>query len=133
MKITKADVGWKVETDEQVYYVGEYGIHGCNEGVIYRDIKAFKSGVGVCYINEYSFENSDQNEGELFEFSAKEAVAEDIINNPYVATSGYTRKDFEDIVAGTKYSAQDLFYSVDWQRPETLMDEWLEHDDEEEE
>lgn len=133
MKITKADIaGWKVETDEQTYYVGEYVHLGCNDGVVYKDKKAFETGEGVCYIQEYGFDNREQNEGELFEFSAKEAVAEEIVNNPYVASSGYTRKDFEQLVEGTKYSAHDLFLDCEWQSPETLLDEWFQNDDEEE-
>ena len=132
MKITKADIaGWRIETDDQTYYVGEYVHLGCNEGVIYKDLHAFETGEGVCYVQEYGFENADQNGGELFEFAAKEGAASVLENNPYIASTGYTRKDFEDMVEGTKYSAQDLFYSCEWQSPETLMDEWLQYDEDE--
>lgn len=132
LKITKADAGWKVETEDETYYVGEYGTYGCCEGVIYLDHKAFESGEGVCYVNEYGFDNCEQNEGELFEFSAKAAAAEEIACNPYVTTGGYTRKDFEDLVEGTKYSAEELFQSCEWAAPETVLNEWLDHDEDEE-
>ena len=131
MKIIKADVaGWLVITDSGRYYVGEYVHLGCNDGVIYKNEKAFESSDGVCYIPEYDFVNSEQNAGELFEFSAKQAVAEDILNNPYVANSGYTREDFIKLVDGTKYSDAELFDNCEWQHPETLLDEWFNDDDE---
>ena len=131
MKITKADIaGWKVETGDNTYYIGEYVHLGACEGVVYKDNKAFETGEGVCYIQEYGFDNSEQNGGELFEFSAKEAVAEDIVNNPYIASDGYTRQDFEDLVAGTRYDAEHLFDYCEWQSPETLLDEWSNDEEE---
>lgn len=134
MKITKADIaGWRIETDDKTYYVGEYHSDGLCEGVIYKDRAAFESGKGVCYINEYGFDNSDQNGCELFEFNAKAAVALGLEGNPYTTDCGYTRQDFEDLVADTKYTAKDIFESVGWQSPETLLDEWLDDDDEQEE
>lgn len=120
MKIVKVDVGWRIETDEKTYYVGEY----CGSGVIYKDYDAFRTGNGVCYVPEYDFDNSEQNAGELFEFEAKEAVSEDITDNPYITTGGYTRKNFEEVVEGTTVDAEDLFNNVDWQSPATLLDEW---------
>ena len=120
MKIEEKDCGWKVTTENECYYVGAYE----GQGVIYRDCEAFESGEGVCYVPEYDFDNKEQNEWELFEFDAKEAVAHKIVGNPYVTKEGYTRKDFEDLVKDTPYSALDLFMSCDWQHPETLIDEW---------
>lgn len=132
MKIIKADIaGWRIETDDETYYIGEYVHLGCNDGVVYKDKDAFQSGEGVCYVQEYGFENADQNEGELFEFAAKAGAASEITDNPYIATSGYTRKDFEDLVEGTKYSAYELFQDCEWQSPETLLDEWMQHDEDE--
>ena len=125
MKITKADIaGWRIETPDATYYIGEYHSNGFCEGVIYKDRQAFESGKGVCYINEYGFDNSEQNAAELFEFSAKQAVAEDLVNNPYVSDEGYTRADFDDLVKGTNLSAKALFEQVGWQAPETLLYEW---------
>ena len=91
MKIEKVyPAGWKMETGNETYYFGEYGKFGCycNEGVIYKDDNAFKTGNGVCYIPEYGFENARENAGWLFEFSAKEAVASELEGNSYVATEG---------------------------------------------
>lgn len=127
LKIQKKDVGWKVVTDEETYYIGEFGGDGCCEGVIYKDENAFKTGRGVCYVNEYGFENSEENAGILFEMSAKQAIAEDIVGNSYIATNGYTRKDFEDIVVAYGYNkkmARALFEGCWWQSPETYIEEW---------
>ena len=134
MKIEKVyPAGWKMETDEGTYYFGEYGKFGCycNEGVVYKNQEAFDTGKGVCYINEYGFDNKDENSGPLFEFEVKEYVASELEGNSYIATEGWTRADLEALCKGTGYDAEDLFAHLDWMSPETLMNEWL--DDEEEE
>lgn len=135
MQIEKVyPAGWKMVTDDETYYFGEYGKFGCycNEGVVYKDENAFKTGVGVCYINEYGFDNGDENSGRLFEFNAKEAAASELEGNSYVATTGWTRGDLECLCEGTGYDVEDLFDHLDWMSPETLMDEWLEDDEEQE-
>lgn len=135
MKIEKVyPAGWKMETDNGTIYFGEYGKFGCycNEGVIYKDEQAFKSGKGVCYINEYGFDNEDENSGPLFEFAAKEYVASDLEGNSYTATNGWTRADLEALCEGTNYNVEDLFDHLDWMNPETLLDEWLDDDENEE-
>ena len=129
MQVKKVECGWKVELNDNIGYVGEYGW----QGVYYKDDDAWADNNGVVYIPEYGFENEDQNAGDLFEFHAKANVADKIVNNPYVATAdtgvGYTKQDFLNICAGNEDIAFDLFQSVDWQSPETLFNEWL--DDEE--
>lgn len=128
MKIEKVcPAGWKMETDDNNYYFGEYGKFGCycNDGVVYKDRNAFETGEGVCYIPEYGFDNADENFGALFEFVAKESVASELEGNSYVATSGYTREDLEALCKGTQYDAEDLFDHLDWMYPETLLDEWI--------
>ena len=47
MKIEKVyPAGWKMETNEDTYYFGEYGQFGCycNGGVVYKDENAFQTG-----------------------------------------------------------------------------------------
>ena len=135
MKIEKVyPAGWKMITDDDTYYFGEYGKFGCycNEGVIYKDRQAFETGKGVCYINEYGFENNDENDGLLFEFYAKEAVASELEGNSYVAIEGWTRADLEALCEGTGYDVEDLFNHLDWMSPGTLLDEWLDDDEEQE-
>lgn len=117
MKIIKADVGWRVETDGKTYYVGEYD----TQGVIYKDNTAYKTGKGVCYVPEYGFDNNEQNMGELFELDTKHMVADTIEDNPYYTTHGYTRQDFEDLVEGSPVNAEALYEMVDWQSPESLF------------
>jgi hypothetical protein len=135
MQIKKVyPAGWKMETGEETIYFGEYGSFGCycNSGVVYKDKEAFETGVGVCYINEYGFDNNDENIGRLFEFCAKETVASELEGNSYTATEGWTRADLEELCEGTNYDAADLFDHLDWMSPETLMVEWLEDDEEQE-
>ena len=133
MKIEKVyPAGWKMETDNEIIYFGEYGRFGCycNDGVIYKDEQAFESDNGVCYINEYGFDNEDENSGPLFEFLAKEAIASGLEGNSYIATDGYTRKDLITLCDGDEGMAKELFDHLDWMSPETLISEW--EDDEEE-
>lgn len=132
MKIEKVyPAGWKMETENETIYFGEYGKFGCygNDGVVYKDEEAFKTGEGVCYVSEYSFDNADENGGPLFEFTTKEAVASGLERNSYTATSGYTRADLEDLCKGTNFDVEDFFNHLDWMHPETLMDEWLEDEE----
>ena len=134
MKIEKVyPAGWKMETENETIYFGEYGKFGCycNDGVVYKDLEAFDTGKGVCYIPEYDFENKDENMGPLFEFEAKEYVASELEGNSYVATEGYTRADLEALCEGTSYDAEDLFAHLDWMSPETLLDEWIDDGEEE--
>lgn len=135
MKIEKVyPAGWKMETDDETYYFGEYGRFGCycNDGVVYKDEHAFETGEGVCYIPEYGFDNVKDNSGPLFEFYAKEAVASELEGNSYVSVAGYAREDLEDLCRGTGYDVEDFFNHLDWMHPETLMDEWLDDDEEQE-
>ena len=136
MKIEKVHpAGWKMETNDGTYYFGEYGKFGCNcnEGVVYKDEHAFETGEGVCYIPEYGFENNNENDSVLFEFDAKKTVASELEGNSYIAIQGYAKEDLEDLCRGTGYNAKDLFDHLDWMYPETLIDEWMSDDDEQEE
>lgn len=129
MKIEKVyPAGWKMETPNETYYFGEYGKFGCyqNDGVVYKNDKAFETGEGVCYIPEFEFENADENP---FEFYEKAAIASVVENNNYVAIQGYTRQDFIELCNGDEKWARELYDHVDWQHPETLWDEWLEDEE----
>lgn len=118
----KNGFGYKVIQDEEIIgYYGEYA----DEGVIYKDYDAFETGQGVCYINEYGFDNAEQNAGELFEFEMKEyATSQGVVDNPYFATEGYTRDGILAIAGGDEKLAEELFCCVSWQCVETLLDEW---------
>lgn len=43
---------------------------------------------------------------------------------PELSDSKYTRKEFQEICNGNEELAKELFLSVDWQHPETLMEDW---------
>ena len=43
---------------------------------------------------------------------------------PELSDEKYTHKDFLRIADGNEKLAQTLFSIVDWQHPETLMEEW---------
>ena len=143
--IHKADEsGWRVETVEKTYYVGECFSDGVSEGVVYKNSQAFNEQDNtVCYIPEYDFENHEQNASELFEFDAKRWAASDLENNPYVATSGYSYHDLRQLVIDWEggelideigegdfynlfidYVTNLLFNCLSWQSPETLLYEW---------
>ena len=44
---------------------------------------------------------------------------------PELHDGGYTRQDFVDMCNGREDFARELFYYVDWQSPETLLEEWF--------
>lgn len=46
---------------------------------------------------------------------------------PELSDSKYARDDFLDLCNGNSELAKELFLSVDWQHPETLLDEWYAH------
>lgn len=127
MKIEKVKngFGYKVIQEGKVVgYYGEYAELGCCEGVIYKDYDAWETGEGVCYINEYGFDNEEQNAGELFEFEAKQyATSQGVVDNPYYAESGYTKQDILAIAGGDEVLAQTLFDEAEWQCIETILDE----------
>ena len=134
MKIEKVfPRGWKLNAPDNTYYIGEYGILGCNPGVIYKNDEAFEKGSGICYIPEYGFSNSEANGTVLFDWAAKACEAECAENNSYITSDdmgeGYTKQHFLDICYGSEEFAKELYDSVNWQSPETLWDEWMEDDE----
>ena len=46
---------------------------------------------------------------------------------PELHDGGYTRQDFLDMCGGNEVVAAELFDMVDWQSPETLLEEWFQH------
>jgi len=80
---------------------------GNNDGFYYKDSEAFDRQEGVCYIPEAEFEDEGQPDGGL-----------DLNSRP-----GYTYQDFLDVCYGNKKLAHDVFDLVDWQCPETVVDE----------
>lgn len=121
----KNGVGQTFMKDGIQYYVGEYFSDGFGFGVIYKDLDAFEKGPDtVAYINEYGFENNEENATELFNSSAKVLATENVDENPYIADSGYTVQDLIDLCDGNIEKAKALLESLTWQCPETLLAEW---------
>lgn len=44
---------------------------------------------------------------------------------PELSDETYSQNDFVNMCGGNKSLAEELFSSVDWQQPETLLDEWI--------
>ena len=88
--------------------------------------------------NKMGFENL----GEGFGYKCEEAFwlgkANDKYENEYICyipthcydsngieiDSCYTYQDFKELCKNTKYSPTNLFESLDWQHPSSLLDEW---------
>lgn len=90
-------------------------------GWIYKNFDAFENKTDeICYISEHSGEDDDPLEKHrTYKYSDFCYIAKEfIVNNPevedWVKRSGYTH----EIIA------QNLFLSVDWQDPYTLIEEW---------
>ena len=74
------------------------------QGFIYKDEHAFLFGLNeVCYIAEDDYPNEEKH---------------------------YTRKDIVRICGGDVDLAMQIFYLLDWQHPETLMDEYRRENEE---
>ena len=57
MERIEKDYGYLVKENGEVYnYEGGY----TDEGFVYKDYEAFKSGTGICYISEYGLEDLDE-------------------------------------------------------------------------
>lgn len=83
------------------------------QGFIYKNDEAFRRSMDrVCYIPEYS---------RLSYFD--EETNEDV---EYGAHTKYTRRDFIKLCNGNEKLAEMLFDDVDWQHPESLLEEWSE-------
>lgn len=89
------------------------------QGFIYKDFEAFKTKTDeICYIPEYGVDDEDNIEGSYtyadFLRMATEWCKEDEDCMDYLKKEGLT---FHDV-------AENLFEMVDWQSPETVLEEW---------
>ena len=113
MIVNKVNYGFNVDTRDGIRYYAEMS----NQGMIYKDCKAFESNSDeVCYISEYGFENNDDDNG-CDEWCT-------------YGRDSYTRKDIEKACESfnlNKKYAADVFETVDWQSPESYIDEIAEN------
>jgi len=73
------------------------------QGYIYQDIEAFDKKEGICYIPEYGSDNINENKDTIYSYN-----------------------DFLKLAGGNPRVAKFIFESVDWQFPETYLEESLE-------
>jgi hypothetical protein len=86
---------------------------GTDQGLVYKNLDAFKSGKGICYIPEL---DGNIIAGSIAEEEMK-ASGED-----YDLATTYTYKDFLLLSGGNKEMARMIFDDVDWQSPGALID-----------
>ncbi len=143
--ITKADTaGYRITlpNDKSTYYVGAF----YEQGVVYKDREAFKTGNGICYIPECGFFDDlgwDENIPDGFEKLLRDNDMSEYVFCDYELNDGaYTRADIERAIRteidGYDFSdifdhdtiqkfvqklTIDVFENVDWQCPETYLSE----------
>lgn len=89
-----------------------------------------KNDVGVCVINKdgeiEKLQREYYRQGNIFKsWDAYYNRPEDPCYVPELSCSVYSAKDFLDMCDGQKDFADELFEGVDWQHPETLMEDWI--------
>ncbi len=71
-----------------------------------------------------TFEKTDTENGYCFKDAQAFENKKGICYIPELTDEKYTYKDFMEIAKGNKNLAHTLFCMVDWQHPETLLDEF---------
>ena len=82
----------------------ERTVQGYNFGLIYKDYEAYLRGNEICYISEF-------------------ATDKDFLTEQEAREVGYTRFQLEELCAPYDIDTDYLFEVLDWQSPETLLDE----------
>jgi hypothetical protein len=54
---------------------------------------------------------------------------DDVCYAPELSDACYTKNDFLSMCVGNAELAEELFLSVDWQHPESLLQEWYAHEE----
>lgn len=141
MERIEKDYGYLVKENGEIY---NYDGGHTDNGFVYKDYEAFKTGIGVCYISEYEleelqeeladlqaqYENSDMDEGVYWE------------ERRYILSKhGETRKSIIDQVRyafgkqylltdeQVEYFASDVFQLADWAYISTYLCENFDLDD----
>lgn len=135
------DYGYLVLRDGKPYnYEGD----NTGEGFVYKDIEAFRTGEGICYISEYGLEELDENIADLearygnSDMTDEEYFAE---RAEILANCGETRQTIIDQVREAfgddylmtdeqvAYFAEDVFQLADWAYISTYLQENFDIDD----
>ena len=100
---TMIEIGKRIETPKGVSYELEYS----GEGYIYKNEDAFLNRPDdVCYVPEYAAEDREG------------------WRVPQNKDCCFTHNSLLALCKGNEEVCQDLFYSLEWTYPATLLDEW---------
>lgn len=139
MERIEKDYGYLVKENGEVYnYEGGH----TDNGFVYKDYNAFKSGLGICYISEYELEDLEEKLGELDQrkqfLSGEEYLAE---RAEILEHCGETRQsiiaqvrdafgdDYMLTDEQVEYFAIDVFGLADWACIATYLAENFDLDD----
>lgn len=92
-----------------------------DNGYCYKDMDAWKSGVGVIYISEAEFEGLADMTMDIDDLYTRESWIDEVVR--YFGENTYPRAFYE-------YFAECVLQTVDWQCLTTLMSEWEDDIDE---
>lgn len=141
MERIEKDCGYLVKENGEIYnYEGGH----TDNGFVYKDYEAFKSGVGICYISEYELEDLDEELADLQSQYENSNMDEEVYweERRYILSQhGETRKSIIDQVreafgkqylltdAQVEYFANDVFGLADWACIATYLAENFDLDD----
>ena len=133
MERIEKDYGYMLKDKTGVTY---YHGGSTDNGVVYKDYEAFKSGVGICYISEYGLEDLEDKLSELDQrkqfLTGEEYLAE---RAEILEHCGETRQSIIDQVRDAfgddymltdkqvEYFASDVFQLADWAYISTYLAE----------
>lgn len=122
MRKIKKDYGYLLK--EKNYVVGFIG-GNTSDGFPYKDIKAFYSGEGICYVAEKALGElkKELNQCKRADYDTEEQWLEE--KQRLCQTFGWTRNDFLKLCGGAGFEklAEDVFLSLTWQSPTQYFDE----------
>ena len=141
MERIEKDYGYLVKENGEVYnYEGGH----TDNGFVYKDYNAFKSGLGICYISEYELEDLDEKLADLDARYENSGMTDDEYwdeRAEILEHCGETRQSIIDQVRDAfgddymltdeqvKYFAGDVFQLADWACIATYLAENFDLDD----
>ena len=141
MERIEKDYGYLVKENGEVY---DYNGGPTDNGFVYKDYEAFKTGIGVCYISEYELEELQEELTDLQSQYENSNMAEEVYweERRYILSQhGETRKSIIDQVRyafgkqylltdeQVEYFASDVFQLADWAYIPTYLAENFDLDD----
>lgn len=136
MERIEKDYGYLVMHEGHIYDIeGEMSDNGC----IFKDSGAFKTGEGICYISEYELDELKERLNELQEAHCSSDITSERLylleRERIILTSGETRQSIVDQVRKAfgedylltdeqvEYYAEDVFELADWAYISTYLAE----------